>query len=50
MSFRTIMLKQNMQNYAKLHIDSFVAYIRTKDSYIDIAKDVETSFDSSNVN
>ena len=28
--------------------DSFIVFIKTKDIYIDIAKDVETRFDTSN--
>ena len=28
--------------------DSFIMYIKTEDIYVDIAKDVETKFDTSN--
>ena len=28
--------------------DSFIVHIKTEDIYVDIAKDVETRFDSSN--
>ena len=28
--------------------DSFIMYIKTEDIYVDIAKDVETRFDTSN--
>ena len=28
--------------------DSFIVYIKTEDNYIDIPKDVETRFDTSN--
>ena len=28
--------------------ESFIVYIKTKDIYVDIAKDVETKFDTSN--
>ena len=43
--------KQNMvkkQNCVTMDTDSFVVYIKTDDSYKDIAKDVETRFDALN--
>ena len=39
--------KQNCVIY--MDTDSFIVYLRTDDIYKDIAKDVETTFDTSNV-
>ena len=41
-------VKTKYADLCYMHIDSFKAYIRTEDSYVDTAKDVETRFDSSN--
>ena len=36
------------QNYVTWIQDSFIVYIKTEDIYVDIAKDAETRFDTSN--
>ena len=36
------------QNYVTWIQNSFIVYIKTEDIYVDIAKDAETRFDTSN--
>ena len=44
-------MKPKYQEEAKLcymDTDSFIVYMKTEDNYVDIVKDVETIFDTSN--
>ena len=40
--------KQNLKKAKLCFIDSVIVYIKTGDIYVDITKNVETSFDTSN--
>ena len=40
--------KQNLKKAKLCCIDSVIVYIKTGDIYVDIRKNVETSFDTSN--